>query len=75
MAKGGSGDVLTGVIAGLMCGGRRHGMDAFPAALYGAYICGKAGEAAAAVKGVYSMTAMDTLSFVPEVMKSMAVNQ
>ncbi len=72
MAKGGSGDVLTGVIASLMCGGRQGGMDSFPAALYGAYICGKAGEAAAASLGEYSMTAMDTLTHVPEVMKGMS---
>ncbi len=71
MAKGGSGDVLTGVIASLMCGGRKGGMAGFAAALYGAYICGKAGEAAAAEKGEYSMTAMDTLEKIPEVMKGM----
>jgi NAD(P)H-hydrate epimerase len=72
MAKGGSGDVLTGVIGSLMCGGRQGGMEAFPAALYGAYICGKAGEAAAAEKGEYSMTALDTLEHIPEVMKQMS---
>ncbi len=71
MAKGGSGDVLTGVIASLMCGGIKGGMASFPAALYGAYICGRAGEAAAAEKGEYSMTAMDTLEKIPEVMKEM----
>ncbi|MGE5494642.1 MAG: NAD(P)H-hydrate dehydratase [Burkholderiales bacterium] len=72
MAKGGSGDVLTGVIGSLMCGGRQGGMEGFPAALYGAYICGKAGEAAAAQKGVYSMTAIDTLEHIPEIMKQMS---
>jgi NAD(P)H-hydrate epimerase len=72
MAKGGSGDVLTGVIGSLMCGGRQGGMEGFPAALYGAYICGKAGEAAAAQLGEYSMTAMDTLEKIPEVMKHMS---
>ena len=72
MAKGGSGDVLTGVIAGLMCGGRPGGMDGFPAALYGAYICGKAGEAAALVLGEYSMTAMDTLAHIPEITKQIS---
>ncbi len=72
MAKGGSGDVLTGVIGSLMCGGRQGGMEGFPAALYGAYICGKSGEAAAAEKGEYSMTAMDTLEHIPEIMKQMS---
>ena len=72
MAKGGSGDVLTGVIGSLMCGGKRGGMEGFPAALYGAYICAKAGEAAAEALGEYSMTAMDTVGRIPEVMKQMA---
>jgi ADP-dependent NAD(P)H-hydrate dehydratase / NAD(P)H-hydrate epimerase len=72
MAKGGSGDVLTGVIGSLMCGGKRGGMEGFPAALYGAYICAKAGEAAASQLGEYSMTAMDTIENIPEVMKKMA---
>jgi len=71
MARGGSGDVLTGVIAGLLSGGREGGMDSFEAAIYGAYICGKAGEAAAEQLGELSMTARDTLRHVPEVTKTM----
>ncbi len=71
MARGGSGDVLTGVIAGLMSGGREGGMSGFEAAMYGAYICGKAGEAAAAELGELSMTAGDTLRHVSEITKSM----
>lgn len=83
MAKGGSGDVLTGVIGGLLCGGRaKHdiakrdqlaGMDCFSAALYGAYICGKAGESAAECIGEYSMTAMDTLAHIADATKKMTV--
>ncbi|MDD5018774.1 MAG: NAD(P)H-hydrate dehydratase [Eubacteriales bacterium] len=99
MAGGGSGDVLTGVIGGLLCGGqaaiqiekaaqakqpqpaqseiakrsRFAGMDCYTAALYGAYICGKAGEAAAAALGAYSMTAMDTLDHIAQVTKEMTV--
>lgn len=69
MAKGGSGDVLTGVIGGLMAGGK----SGFDAALYGAYICGKAGERAARELGEHSMTAMDTLCYVSDVMKEMTV--
>jgi len=71
MARGGSGDVLTGVIGGLMCGGRKDGKEAFEAAVSGAYICGKAGEAAARDLGELSMTAMDTLSHIAEVTKEM----
>lgn len=71
MARGGSGDVLTGVIGALMCGGREGGKTAFEAAVSGAYICGKAGEAAARDLGELSMTAMDTLSHIAEVTKDM----
>jgi NAD(P)H-hydrate epimerase len=73
MARGGSGDVLTGVIAGLLAGGREGGMDAFDAALYSAYICGKAGEAATEQFGELSMTARDTLRQVPEITKAMTM--
>lgn len=69
MAKGGSGDVLTGVIGGLMAVGK----SGFDAALYGAYICGKAGEKAARELGEHSMTALDTLFYVSDVMKEMTV--
>ena len=46
MAKGGSGDVLTGVIAALTA----SGVDPLHAAAYGAYLHGKAGEQAAEEK-------------------------
>ncbi len=71
MARGGSGDVLTGVIGGLMCGGKEGGMAGFEAAVSGAYICGKAGEAAARDLGALSMTALDTLNYIAEVTKEM----
>lgn len=67
MAKGGSGDVLTGVIGGLLA----SGMCCFNAALYGAYICGKAGEAAAKLYGEHSMTALDSLRQIGSVMMDM----
>jgi len=72
MARGGSGDILTGVIGSLLCGGDEGGLAGFDAAVLGAYICGKAGEAAARHLGALSMTAMDTLSAIPEVTKDMA---
>ena len=71
MARGGSGDVLTGVIAGLLAGGCAGGMNGFDAAVTGAYICGKAGETAAAALGELSMTARDTLRHVPAITKAM----
>ncbi len=71
MARGGSGDVLTGVIGGLMCGGSPDGMSGFAAAVYGAYICGKAGEAAAQDRGSLSMTPADTLANIPLITRDM----
>lgn len=55
MATGGSGDVLTGVIAGLMA----QGMTPFDAARVGAYYHGRAGETAAAQRGSRAVTAWD----------------
>ena len=57
MSKGGSGDVLAGLIGALMA----QQFNAFNAALLGAYIAGIAGEMAAADIGEYSMTPMDTI--------------
>ena len=57
MAKGGSGDVLTGVIGALIAQG--HGL--FEAGCMGAFFCGKAGESAAIEKDDYSMTPIDTI--------------
>lgn len=53
MATGGSGDVLTGVIASLMA----QGMASYDAARAGAYYHGKAGEAAQEKQGCRAVTA------------------
>ena len=58
MAKGGSGDVLTGVIAALAA----QGMEPAEAAQMGVYIHGLAGEAAAQQKGSYSVLARDIIN-------------
>ncbi len=55
LAKGGSGDVLTGVIAGLLA----RGMECTEAAAFGVYVHGLAGEHAAAVFGENSVLAAD----------------
>ncbi len=55
MAKAGSGDVLTGVIAGLLA----RGMDCSKAAAFGVFLHGAAGEKAAARLGENSLLARD----------------
>lgn len=55
MAKGGSGDVLTGLITGL----RARGYDPLEAAILGVWYHGKAGDDAALVRGKESMNASD----------------
>jgi NAD(P)H-hydrate epimerase len=62
MATGGSGDVLTGIIAALI--GQR--MDPFEAAILGVYLHGLAGDFAAEELGRWSLTAMDIIDYLPE---------
>lgn len=57
MAKGGSGDVLTGLVAGLAA----RGYDSLSAAILGVWFHGLAGDAAAALKGMEAMNAEDIL--------------
>lgn len=58
-AKGGSGDVLSGVIAGLCA----SALDAFDGAVCAAYLCGRAAELATEEIGEYSLTASDVIDF------------
>ena len=58
MASGGMGDVLTGVIAGLLA----QGLDADHAAVSGAYIHGRAGDLAAH-NGERGLLASDLMPF------------
>ncbi len=57
MATGGMGDVLTGVIAGLLA----QGLSPWHAAAAGVYLHGRAGDAAAAAEGERGMMAGDLL--------------
>ena len=57
MAKGGSGDVLTGLVAGLAA----RGYDSLSAAILGVWFHGLAGDAAAALRGMEAMNAEDIL--------------
>ena len=62
MATGGSGDVLSGIITGLLATGH----DAFSAAVLGVLLHGRAGEIARGALGAYSMMASDILDALPE---------
>ncbi len=59
MAKGGSGDVLTGLITGLLA----RGLDPWQAALAGVWFHGRAGDEAAFALGAESMNAEDLIRF------------
>ena len=63
MAKGGSGDVLTGVIAGLVA----LGLEESDAAALGVYVHGLAGEAAEKCFGVHGVLAGEIADCLPEV--------
>lgn len=65
MATGGTGDVLTGVIAGFIA----QGLNQFEAATLGVYIHGLAGDMAAKVKGTYGLMASDVIEALTEVLK------
>jgi len=58
MATAGSGDVLTGIIAGLLS----QGLEAIPAAATGAYLHGLAGDLYAAQYGEASLTSSDLVA-------------
>ncbi|MFH0766331.1 MAG: NAD(P)H-hydrate dehydratase [Calditrichota bacterium] len=65
MATGGSGDVLTGVIAALAA----RGTPPLEAAWKGAYLHGEAGDRAAEKKGMAGLLAGDICVLLPEVFK------
>jgi NAD(P)H-hydrate epimerase len=65
MATGGSGDVLTGIIAGLIAQGAEPSL----AAPLGVYIHGLAGDTGVKTLGHYSLTAGGLLTALPEVFR------
>jgi NAD(P)H-hydrate epimerase len=65
MATGGTGDVLTGLTAGLLA----QGLSPLAAALCAAYVHGRAGERAAGRLGEAGMLAGDVLTAVPHIFR------
>ena len=65
MAKGGSGDLLAGMILSLL----GQGLEPWQAAAGAAWLHGRAGDLAAADKGEYGMIPTDLLEQIPYVMK------
>ncbi len=61
LAKGGSGDILSGMVLSLL----GQGMDAFDAACAAVFVHGLAGDMAAREKGRRSMTPQDVLAMLP----------
>lgn len=68
MSTGGTGDVLTGLIAGLIA----QKLDAFSAAQLGVYLHGLAGDMARDAVGEVSLAATDLLAHVPRAFLSIA---
>lgn len=61
MATGGTGDVLTGILTGLMA----QGYDSLQVAQLGVYLHGLSGDLALPEKGMSSMIASDLIDFLP----------
>lgn len=71
LASAGTGDVLSGVIAGLVA----QGLSLFDAAACGVYLHGKAGEMIKDILGDAGMVATDLLPALPLVIKQLKENQ
>jgi hydroxyethylthiazole kinase-like uncharacterized protein yjeF len=67
MAKGGAGDVLTGIITALLA----QGYNTEAAAILGVYLHGSAGDHAANALGPDAMCASDLITFLPAAWKSL----
>ena len=69
MATAGMGDVLTGVIAGLIA----QGVSSFDAAVLGVYLHGLAGDIVAESLGMHGLMAGDVLNAIPEAIQTCSV--
>ncbi len=68
MASGGTGDVLTGLVAGLHC----QGLSGFDAVCLGVFVHGLAGDLAARRVGELSLVAEDVLDCTPRALRLVA---
>ena len=71
MAKGGSGDVLCGILCALLA----QGFEPLFSARAAAYLHGLAGDLACAALGEYSLTPSDLIRFLPEAFKTVCEEQ
>lgn len=62
MATGGSGDVLTGILTGILA----QGYEPLEAAIMGVYLHGRAGDVAATDKGTEGLIASDLIEYLPQ---------
>ncbi|HRZ43419.1 MAG TPA: NAD(P)H-hydrate dehydratase [Bacteroidales bacterium] len=69
LAKGGSGDTLTGIILGLLC----RGYTPWDAARLGVFIHGRAAELAAQTIGLDAMLASDVAGWIGQVFKELEI--
>ncbi len=65
MASGGTGDVLTGMIGGLIC----QGIDPLPALKMAVYLHGLAGDRVVLERGEHSLVATDLIHHIPAVLR------
>jgi NAD(P)H-hydrate epimerase len=70
MAKGGTGDVLTGMIAGFLS----QTMNPVTASILGVFIHGLAGDIATSEKGLHTVMATDILDKIPEAFSALINN-
>ena len=71
MATGGSGDVLAGVIGGILAQNKRRELMDFEAAVLGVYLHSLAGDIAAEAIGEYSLMASDMIDALPKAIKNL----
>ena len=74
MATGGSGDVLAGILGGLLAQSQNQCISPLELTALGVYLHGKSGDLAAERRSEYSVMASDLLDCLPEVMKRLSTS-